>query len=860
MRRWPASSVWPLLFTVAGLALSAAAAPKQVLILDSFGRDVAPFSATASTLRTTLARELGEPVNIDEVPLDTTLQDDPELEAAQAEYLQHIAVRRHFDLVVVVGSPAAQFTVRYRDRIFPATPLLFTVVASRLVSPETLGANSALLTHRIRLRGMVEDILQLAPATTNIAVVFGASPLEKFWAAACRREFQAFTNRVHFSWLDDLTLDQMCARVAGLPPHSFVLYGLLIVDAAGVPYNSDTGLNRLHAVANAPLYAYFQSEFGRGPIGGRLYPDETVGEEAARVAIRILRGTKPSDIPPRYIELPHPVYDWRELQRWHISEARLPAGSVIEFREPSLWTRYMWQIVGVVTLCLVEALLIFALSLNLVRRRRAERALRRGEERYRLLSDHLQAAMQIARLAYWNYDVLREEFTFNDQFYALLRTSAEKEGGYGMTLARYIHRFIHPDDAELVRVEMQRAVAAADPGYQRELDHRILFADGAPGSVAVHIRLEKDARGRTIRIYGASLDITDRKRVEEELTWSIRDVIDLKTTLEEHTILAVADPQGRIIHVNDKFCAVAGRSRAELVGRDCRVVDSGCHSAEFLGELWAALRTHHVWSGDLQIRAGDGSMHWLGTTIVPYLDRRGKPRQYVAISHDITERKDAEETARALSRRLITAQEEERARLARELHDDMTQRLARVAIDAGRIEQGTHSASPAETMRSIREELVRLSEDVHSLSHRLHPSLLEDLGLPEALKAECDRFSRQASLPVNVKLSDLPGMIPRDTALCLFRIAQGALANVVRHARARTAEVSLRSLDGGLQLAIRDDGVGFDPALPRRAPGLGLASMRERAQLLGGDLDTESAPGQGTTIVAWVPVQEKAKG
>jgi len=215
-------------------------------------------------------------------------------------------------------------------------------------------------------------------------------------------------------------------------------------------------------------------------------------------------------------------------------------------------------------------------------------------------------------------------------------------------------------------------------------------------------------------------------------------------------------------------------------------------------------------------------------------------------------RRQAQET---FTRQLIGAQEAERARLARELHDDITQRLAVLAIDTGRVERAGTTPEVNDTMRGVREGLVRLSEDVHSLSYRLHSSLLEDLGLAEALKAECERFSRQESIRAEVNLLDLPPTLPPDAALCLFRIAQEALRNVTRHAKARTVDVTLRAMDDGLQLAVRDNGIGFDPKRKREHLSLGLASMRERAGLLGGELDIESAPGYGTTIVAWVPLK-----
>ena len=203
-----------------------------------------------------------------------------------------------------------------------------------------------------------------------------------------------------------------------------------------------------------------------------------------------------------------------------------------------------------------------------------------------------------------------------------------------------------------------------------------------------------------------------------------------------------------------------------------------------------------------------------------------------------------------LSGRLLTAHEDERRRLARELHDDLTQRLARLAIDAGKLEQGGEVEGNAAGMRK---ELVRLSEDVHALSYRLHPSMLDDLGLVEALRAECDRVEQHGALRVEVDATHVPDKLPADTSLCLFRVAQEALNNASRHARASAVTVLLSQSDNGIRLAISDNGVGFLAAGTRTRASLGLASMRERVRLQRGHIDIESTPGRGTTVVAWVP-------
>ncbi len=222
-------------------------------------------------------------------------------------------------------------------------------------------------------------------------------------------------------------------------------------------------------------------------------------------------------------------------------------------------------------------------------------------------------------------------------------------------------------------------------------------------------------------------------------------------------------------------------------------------------------------------------------------------------------RRLAEERVHVLNRRLLHAQEEERKVIARELHDDFSQRLARLAIDAARLEYAAAVPVDGEKPRggAMRDELTRLSEDAHALAYQLHPSTLDDLGLTEALRNEAERFQRLESVPVALDLRDGGPPPSRETALCLFRIAQEGLRNVARHARAKTVTLSCAPSARGLELRLGDDGVGFDPARRLDRPSLGLASMRERVETLGGRIAIKSAPGRGTEIAAWAPLEPR---
>ena len=214
----------------------------------------------------------------------------------------------------------------------------------------------------------------------------------------------------------------------------------------------------------------------------------------------------------------------------------------------------------------------------------------------------------------------------------------------------------------------------------------------------------------------------------------------------------------------------------------------------------------------------------------------------------MAKRKQVEEALTELRRRLVHAQEEEHRRIARELHDDLTQRLAVLAIEAGTLEQLPGCPADVETTaRGMRAQLVALSEAVHSLSRQLHPSILDELGLVDALRAECRSLGQRDGIAVSFLADDVPTGLCRDIALCVYRVTQEALRNVARHARTREASVQLVATDRHLVLRVSDRGVGFDVAL-RGKQGLGIESMRERARLVRARLTVESDMGDGTNV------------
>jgi signal transduction histidine kinase len=262
---------------------------------------------------------------------------------------------------------------------------------------------------------------------------------------------------------------------------------------------------------------------------------------------------------------------------------------------------------------------------------------------------------------------------------------------------------------------------------------------------------------------------------------------------------------------------------------------------------FGSFRGHRDWPDDLVER-----LRLVGQIFSSALARKRADEALRDREHSLQR---AQEGLRSLAAKLLHAQEEERRRIAREMHDDWTQRLAVLGIDAAKLEK--HVGAPEKALpllRTMREQLMSLSEDVHDLSRQLHPSILDDLGLVEALRSECAAFTRREGIGVDYRPEKMPASLPNDIALCVYRVAQEALRNVAKYARVKEATVTLVAVGPELSLRIQDRGAGFDPESVHSKRGLGLSSMAERMRLVQGKLSLTSAPGRGTTIEVRVPL------
>jgi PAS domain S-box-containing protein len=339
--------------------------------------------------------------------------------------------------------------------------------------------------------------------------------------------------------------------------------------------------------------------------------------------------------------------------------------------------------------------------------------------------------------------------------------------------------------------------------------------------------------------------------LELELKKSMQELIDIKFALDESSIVAITDSRGTITYVNDQFSQISKYSKEELLGKDHRILNSGYHPNHFFKEMWKTIGSGKVWKGEIRNRAKDGTFYWVDTTIVPFMNDKGKPYQYLAIRYEITERKRVEQELQKMMTTIIDVQEEERKRLSRNLHDGIGQNLYSHLITINRLLSELNHP----LLDQMQKEATQLIEEIRDISWELRPSVLDDLGLVPAIRSFLSRFSENYHIDVFFECV-LNRRLDISIELTIYRIIQEALTNIRKYAEVSDASVTIREFDEIVRVMIEDKGKGFE--LDSQSRGVGLFSMDERARAVGGELTINSSPGTGTRIILEVPSTAKS--
>jgi len=368
-----------LLIWFAGAA-SASSQSRQVVVLYDERVDLPGLAMINAAFTKTLISGSPDPVDIYREEMDLSRFDSEAYRNLLRDELHAKYAAKKIDVVVAVMEPALTFLLSHRDEIFPGIPIVFCGLDGKLLGERSFPEDITGVLLKREFAPTVEIAARIHPETERFVVVAGTSAFDKQLLTQAQEEFQPLEKRFAFTYLTDLPLAELLTRLSTLPPKTLILYITMFRDGAGQPRVPHDTVERISAAANAPVYGFLDQFVGHGLVGGYLYQSGQLGKEAAGLVLKILSGRKPQDVPLIEPASSTTQFDARQLERWKINEDRLPPGSTVLFRERTVWERYRAWIIGGLSICILQALLITGFLGSLVKRHRAERSLKRAEE------------------------------------------------------------------------------------------------------------------------------------------------------------------------------------------------------------------------------------------------------------------------------------------------------------------------------------------------------------------------------------------------------------------------------------------------------------------------------------------------
>jgi PAS domain S-box-containing protein len=869
-----------VLFGLSPVGVAQSNDPKRVLIISQEDLTWPAYRMIDENARTALRGGLPEGILIFSEHLDRVHFPDAQFQEQQAAWIQRKYANAKINLVIAVADVPTD--------IFPDVPVLHVGTDPLKKRPSPSASTKEVTTIWIELdaRKTLEAARRLQPQARQVVVIGSSSPTGRNLIDQVRDQVGGELDHLPVTYLTNLTMQEIYEKVATLGSESMVLYVSFARDAAGHQFISSEVMSKINTVSKAPVYVVLETNVGLGAIGGYVTSFAELGKQAGEMGLQLLAGKHPEDAVARS----EYVFDWRQLQRWRISESALPSGSVVLFRQRSVWETYKWYFLAAILLSVLETLLLLSLLRQRGEKRKVEASLIERLTFEKLLSD---LSTKFISLPEDQVDVNIEqglgriaEFLEMDRV-TLFEFSADRTElksafswvGGGVTPAPTVVKAAELPwwRGRLLAGEVSFATDGKDLALPEQEYFRRM---GILSAATVPLMVGGEINGAisfvsTKRRVNWTQDLLNRIRVLGEVFWNaLQRRRSMQAVLASQAVLRESEERFRLVantapvliwmSGTDKHCTFfnqgwlnfTGRSMQQELGEGWVI---GVHSDDVqrcIKTYSASFDARAPFEMEYRLRRFDGEFRWIVDYGTPRFEIDGTFCGYIGSAVDITERKSSEESLQSLSGRLIHAQEQERARIARELHDDFSQRLALLGISLGQLWKDLPE-SQVEQRTGVQEILKgtkEMSSDLHSLSHQLHSSKLELVGLVSALSGLCKEMGEKYKIDILFTKSGALPKIDKDVELCLFRVTQEALGNVVKHSQSKGAQVELGANSMGVSLRVTDAGKGFEPDLSNPDAGIGLVGMRERLRLVGGRLSVKSELLHGTEIIAEVPL------
>jgi PAS domain S-box-containing protein len=502
---------------------------KRVLVIWATRKE-APAPAVAERLyQKEFTEGLGGKLDYYSEFIDVARFPDQEYQAVLRQLLQHKYKDLPPDLVIGTSGTANDFITRYRSELFPNAAALMVLSPGSVPPPNTAGIRVP-----INMRGTIDLILALQPGAKRIFVVSGGSEFDKYYEAVAREQFKQFEDRVEFTFLSALPMEELLSKVAKLPVDSVIYYLTFVEEPNGNRFLPLDSLDKVASVANVPIYCWHEVAMDHGIVGGDLQTMESITTNTTGLALRILKGEKPETLPVIDVDPEVMQVDWRQLQRWGIDESRIPAGAVVLFKQPTIWQQYKWEIIGAVSLIIVETFLIAFLLVSRSRQRRAEAE----RERFASLAEsehrHLDEVVSNVPGIVWESRIDADGPARSEQF---VSQHVENMLGYSveewMSEPRFWLSIIPEEEREET---LRRHDEILKSGKDGVVQFRWIAKDGRFLWVEGHLSVIFDDNKMPVGLRGVTLDISERKSAEEGLRNALLEVGQLKDQLQKENI------------------------------------------------------------------------------------------------------------------------------------------------------------------------------------------------------------------------------------------------------------------------------------------------------------------------------------